>query len=97
MADELVIKNGNKVREWVLFIGAIIGLVITAALGWGTICNRVDRLNEKMGETHTMGTLLSQQNTREIIEIKADVRYTRGAVDKLTTKIETLSDRIPRQ
>ena len=88
--EEIRIKNGNRIREWLIFAGSLVGMIVTATLVWATLMGRVDNLEKDVSAVHVEGTRLSQQNCRDIIAIKADVKYTRLAVDKIDSKLERL-------
>ena len=86
----LTIANGNRVREWLIFTGSMVGMIVTATLVWATLTGRVTNLEKDNAKIHDEGTRISQQNLRDIIAIKADVKYTRLAVDKIDSKLERL-------
>ena len=90
----LTIENGNRVREWLVFAGSMIGMIIAATLVWATLTGRVDYLEKDNAKIHEEGTKISQQATRDIIAIKSDIKYTREAVDKIDRRLEYMGARV---
>jgi hypothetical protein len=88
--EDITFKNGNRLREWLIFSGSIIGMIITATLVWAALTGRVSALERESATMREEGTRLSQQNCKDIIAIRADVRYTRIAVDQINHRLEMM-------
>ena len=92
--DTITIKNGNKLREWTIFGITVISLLVGGAMVWSSLCNKVSNLEIETHRIVSTGTAVSQENARDIIMIKADVKYTRAAVDAIDHKMEKIYERV---
>ena len=91
----ITIQNGGRLKEWFVFDGSIISLIVAGTVAWVTLCSKVDNLDVRTEAINAQGTKLSQTHSLDIIQIKADVGYTRMAVDNLDRKLEKISERLP--
>jgi len=88
MDETITIKNGKRIKEWIIFVCWLGGILIAGAVCWTTTQNRISNIEIEQCRVERTGTAISVQNKSDIIRIKADVEWTRAGVARIENKLE---------